>query len=222
MTTLFTYLITHDGGAAPNPFWGVCTLVVCKPAIRRAVKVGDWVVGMGAKGMLVTDYEVADMTGRVVYAMRVTSKLTMAEYDAYASKELPKKIPKWVDRDWRRRVSDCLYDFSTDPPTQRKGVHGPKDAERDLSGGYALLSTDFVYFGDRAVRLPDRLRPILPKTQGHRSRSNDPHVDVFVAWLRGLGHAPRSVLGEPTFRKFRGSTQGTGLNCGGARREGTC
>ena len=39
MTRLFTYCILVDDGAAPNLFWGVCTLAICKPAIRRAAQV---------------------------------------------------------------------------------------------------------------------------------------------------------------------------------------
>lgn len=35
MPTLYTYCIPYDDGAAPNPYWGICTLVICKPVIRR-------------------------------------------------------------------------------------------------------------------------------------------------------------------------------------------
>lgn len=38
---LFSYIVTHDAGFAPNPFWGYCTLACCKPAIRRTANVGD-------------------------------------------------------------------------------------------------------------------------------------------------------------------------------------
>jgi hypothetical protein len=37
---LFTYVITHDGGFAPNPFHGVLTLNCCKPDIRRTAQEG--------------------------------------------------------------------------------------------------------------------------------------------------------------------------------------
>jgi len=63
-----------DSGAAPNPFWGVCTLVICKPAIRRAAQVGDWVVGAGSGHS-----RIGDIRGKVVYTMQVTCKMTMAE-----------------------------------------------------------------------------------------------------------------------------------------------
>jgi hypothetical protein len=45
MTRLFTYVITQDGGFAPNPFHGVLTLNCCKPEIRKLAEVGDWVAG---------------------------------------------------------------------------------------------------------------------------------------------------------------------------------
>ena len=43
MPRLFTYVIPNDGGFAPNPFIGVCTLNCCKPVIRRTTQKGDWV-----------------------------------------------------------------------------------------------------------------------------------------------------------------------------------
>ena len=60
---LYSYCLKHDRGAAPNPFWGVCTLVICKPVIRRTADVGDWVVGFGSKNS-----PIGDVSGKVVYA----------------------------------------------------------------------------------------------------------------------------------------------------------
>jgi hypothetical protein len=59
MSRLFTYVITHDAGFAPNPFYGVLTLNFCKPLIRRTAEVGDWVAANtaanfpGGRGLLV-------------------------------------------------------------------------------------------------------------------------------------------------------------------------
>lgn len=41
MPSLFSYCIPVDDGAAPNPYWGICTLVICKPRIRLAADIGD-------------------------------------------------------------------------------------------------------------------------------------------------------------------------------------
>lgn len=43
---VYSYIVTHDTGFAPNPFHGVLTLACCKPAIRRAAEVGDVIVGL--------------------------------------------------------------------------------------------------------------------------------------------------------------------------------
>ena len=33
---IFSYVITHDSGFAPNPFGGFLTLATCKPKIRKS------------------------------------------------------------------------------------------------------------------------------------------------------------------------------------------
>ena len=48
MPRLFSYCIPVDDAAAPNPFWGYCTLAICKPGHWRVAQVGDWVIGTGS------------------------------------------------------------------------------------------------------------------------------------------------------------------------------
>lgn len=85
MAKLFSYCIPFDNGAAPNPFWGVCTLNICKPGIRRVAQLKDWIVATGSARH--------GFTNRVVYAMEVTNKMTMADYDLFCKELLPGKIP---------------------------------------------------------------------------------------------------------------------------------
>src|SRR5262245_1609237 len=103
--TLFSYRVRHDSGAAPNPFWGTCTLVICKPGIRRKALPGDWVVGTGSHNS-----PAGDLSKCVVYAMRVGRKLTMAEYDEWVAAELPGKLPDLSHPDRRRKKGDAVYD----------------------------------------------------------------------------------------------------------------
>ena len=42
---IHTYVVQHDKGFAPNPFWGICTLACCKPRIRAKASVGDIILG---------------------------------------------------------------------------------------------------------------------------------------------------------------------------------
>lgn len=195
MPTLYSYCIPYDDGAAPNPFWGVCTLVICKPAIRRTANIGDWIVGTGS-----THSPIGNISGKVVYAMQVTEKMTMPQYEIYAHEHIPNKIPRRNDRDVRRRLGDAIYDFSFDPPNIRLSVHTIKNREKDLGGKYALLSTNFFYFGDKPVQLPSELLEIAQQQQGHRSRLNEKYFDLFVRWLFGLGLKPNQLYGNPPFK----------------------
>src|SRR2546427_7071846 len=80
---LFSYVIEHDTGYAPNPFFGSCTLCRCKyrkcpdkskNVVELAGK-GDWVAGTGgADQMRSTGH------GKLVYAMRVDEKLPREKY----------------------------------------------------------------------------------------------------------------------------------------------
>ncbi len=106
---------------------------------------------------------------------------------------------------------DSIYDFSIAPPRQRKSVHNHKNREKDLSGGFVLLSNHFYYFGDEAKALPDELLPIVKQGQGHRSKLNTPYVSKFVRWIEGLGYVPNQLIGAPQLDLF--SDNGSGISC---------
>jgi hypothetical protein len=188
--TLFSYCIPYDDGAAPNPFWGLCTLAICKPVIRRKAEIGDWVVGTGSKHS-----PIGDISGKVVYAMRVTRKMTMEEYDQFTRSELPRKIPQMDHADPRRWYGDSIYDFSTPIPSLRRSVHDEGNRNTDLSGEYVLLSDYFFYFGDQPVPLPKALLRIVKQGQGHRSSANAPYVNDFIRWIDSL--KSKYPLAEP-------------------------
>lgn len=192
MPRLFTYCIPVDDGAAPNPYWGFCTLVLCKPAIRRVANPGDWVVATGSMSS-----SVGDLSNRVVYAMRVTKKYTMSSYDTWVKANCPEKIPDWENADVRRRVGDSVYVFERGIVTQRKSVHTHGNQENDLSGKFALISSNFLYFGREAIRLPEHLLPIVQQGRGHRSDANAPFVEAFMDWITGLPHKWNALHGEP-------------------------
>ena len=64
--SLFSYCLRYDAGAAPNPFWDICTLTICKPVIRRTAKRGDWVIGIGSR-----EFKEIYITKSIVYAMEI-------------------------------------------------------------------------------------------------------------------------------------------------------
>jgi len=181
-------------GSAPNPFWGVCSLAICKPRIRNAARLGDWLVGTASKSF-------GERAGSVIYAMKVTRKMSLASYDAYTRQHLPGKIPQWLSSDPVLRFGDSIYDFSSDPPTQRDSVHGKDRQDDDLIGRFALLSEHFFYFGDEPRVLPSDLQAIVVQ-RGHRSTANAPYLEPFLDWLKSLSLEPCRLYGKPNNPEF--------------------
>ncbi len=184
MTKIYSYVLRIDDGAAPNPFWGLCTLTICKPAIRRKAQIGDWVIGTGSKNTRLKDGKTYDFSDSIVYAMKITDKKTLSEYDEFCKSNLINKIPKWKTNDWKLRVGDCIYDYSTSSePVIRKGVHNEGNRQRDLGGHNSLLSDHFYYFGVEARLLPSNLKELIKKNQGHKKIENPNLIQQFEEWI---------------------------------------
>jgi hypothetical protein len=184
LTKIYSYILKNDSGAAPNPFWGMCTLTICKPAIRRTASVGDWVIGTGSKNSKLND-GTFDFSDSIIYAMKITAIKSLSEYDEFCDKKAKKKIPNWRTNDWRQKVGDCIYDYSKGTgPTIRLSVHNEKNAKRDLSGQRALISREFYYFGQQARPIPKELEKIIKKSQGHLKIENPELVQRFSKWIK--------------------------------------
>ncbi len=81
MAKLFSYVVDHDTGGAPNPYGGLCTLVHCKRRgqsrnrnIVELAEEGDWIIGTGGQG------KKSSGNGTVVYIMRVEEKIPFGDY----------------------------------------------------------------------------------------------------------------------------------------------
>ncbi|MEJ7739694.1 MAG: hypothetical protein WKF97_19895 [Chitinophagaceae bacterium] len=194
---LYSYIVAKDYGLAPNPFWNELTLNVCKPKIRQSAIVDDWIIGTGSKNVKQKNGSYKNHSGRLVYAMKVTKKMTMPDYDKYCKDNLEKKIA-FIDRkDWRRIVGDSIYDFSQgDIPRLRKVLHKEKDKKRDLSGKYTLLSTHFYYFGNETVKIPNDLDDLIKNEQGHLINRDTLLVNNFISWLT-LNFEKNNLYGDP-------------------------
>ena len=90
MTKIYSYILKNDSGASPNPFWGICTLTICKPAIRRTANIGDWVIGTGSKNSKLKD-GTFDLSDSIVYAMVITHIKTLWEYDESCKRDGKRK-----------------------------------------------------------------------------------------------------------------------------------
>ncbi len=186
--TLYSYIVREDHGFAPNPYGGVLTVTCCKPVIRRVAKANDYVAGISG-----ADHPAG--RGLLLYAAKITGKMTMTDYRRWAESECTDKIPG----PGPSRVGDAMY--WEDPAgvwhRDRRGYHHPDLQEDDVGGRYALLSTDFAYFGVNPIELPEHLRPIADVRRGHRSSpSNDEFLDPFAVWFDRL--SDRGRCGTPT------------------------
>ncbi len=199
MSKLYSYVLRYDDGGAPNPFWDTCTLTICKPDIRRTAQIGDWVIGTGSKNSRLKDGNTYDLSDSLVYAMKVSNKLTLAGYDSFCRQHLQKKIPKWFNKDFRLRMGDCIYDYSTaNPPRQRKGVHNETNIKRDLGGQFSLLSRHFYYFGEEPRPIPHELRHIIKQGQKHKVITDSVTVDKFEKWIKQFDK--NKIYAEPQLK----------------------
>jgi hypothetical protein len=172
---IYSYVLKVDNGSAPNPFWGLCTLTICKPSIRRVAKINDWIIGTGSKKN--------NNSNHIIYAMKVSDKKTIEEYDNFCKENLFNKIPNFRSGD-HRISGDCIYDYSIkDNPVIRKSVHNDKNKKRDLSGKNSLLSNHFYYFGSNPVLIPFELSELIKIGPGHKKIESDIIINKFENWI---------------------------------------
>jgi hypothetical protein len=178
---LYSYVLKHDRGFAPNPFFGYCTLACCKPAIRRTAKKGDWIVGLTPK---------AD-GNRVAYFMRVDEE--PLAFDAYwrEARFRPKR-PRF-DAGTVRECGDNIYrPKSKRGYDQLRSMHRDGNCEnrgnkkRDLSGKHVLVSETFAYLGSEARELPPELKSLVV-LRGHRCNSSDKLAADFLRFAENVG-----------------------------------
>lgn len=189
---LYSYVVRYDSGFAPNPFYGYCTLATCKPFIRKAATVGDWLVGCGSNDKSIR------RGGHLVYAMRVTEAITFRAYNAD-----PRFLMKIPYRTGSRKQSCGDNIYFRDPKdtrwNQRDSFHSLPDGspnfehvERDTKIDRVLISDDFVYFGGDGPAFPATLRnfhglDVCKTGIGFTNFDDKELVSKFVAWIRSLG-----------------------------------
>jgi hypothetical protein len=188
---VYLYILAADGGFAPNPFHGWCTLACCKPAIRRRAKKGDWVVGLTPKAK----------GHRLAYAMKVRESLSFGEY--WRDRRFESKRPrreKGASREARH--GDNCYEpngngtfrqHPSDHYDHERGREDPRSKKRDLGGQRVLIATNFSYYGANAIPIPEYLSFPRP-ARYNRVLEPGPEQRALVEWLVTL---PPGVHGQP-------------------------
>jgi len=203
---LFSYKMTNDSGFAPNPFWGRLTLATCKPEIRKAKRVGDWIAGFTSRELC------RDPVGseRLVYLLQVAEKMPIGDY--FLDPKFRNKIPR--NGTLAKRRGDNIY------KPRKKGAVLPRDFEQlaneshydeparcsvgestkiDIGGKFVLIADRFTYFGRDALDIPPEFRPKIPKGQ-HPSGYLTHDVELaklFIDYVLGKAKSKR-IFGPPT------------------------
>lgn len=187
---LFSYIVKHDKGLAPNPFFGYCTLAVCTPNHMgiRAEK-GDWIAG----------FTTAARNNRLVYAMKVDERMHFNDY--FNDPRFQRKKPD-LSGSWKQRCGDNIY-YQTDGAWCQLPSpyhYRQKDLQKDTKHPYVFIGRDYFYFGNKSVEMPNEFTVLIWKRQGCSSNFDSDLVEKFIGWLKNNNNFGK--IGEPFDRDF--------------------
>ncbi|MHB8076579.1 Nmad2 family putative nucleotide modification protein [Desulfosporosinus fructosivorans] len=193
--TLYYYIITRDYGFAPNPFPPYCTLATCKPKIRLAARIGDWVVGIGsgAKNSL--------LKNKLIYAMQVEEKLSYDEY--WDDPRFVYKEPV-MNGSKRQKYGDKVYHTNSETGefiqedshhSLNGGIINELNYDTDLKGKYVLISRKYWYFGKDAKLLPEHLLVLANVVRNHKTIKDQDLINHLEDWLSSFKE--NSYIGSP-------------------------
>jgi len=197
---VYSYVVEHDTGHAPNPYFDSCTLCRCKFSqqaektqglkgrknIVELAEEGDWVIGTGGASKKSSGH------GKLVYAMQVDEKLTRDEYfsDSRFAQKKRKKM-------------------GTYEQTQGDNLRPRNDFEKREQ--FALVSWYFYYFGANAVDIPERFKHLEKKGPGFRSHFEQGDIRWFLGWLEKTYKPGRQ--GEPRYQELPRRTKKCKSSC---------
>lgn len=161
----YSYVVARDYGFAPNPFGGFCTLATCKQQIRSKANIGDWIIGTGSARF--------NKQNRIIYMMKVTSKMTFDEYWADPMFETKKAN---MGGSLKKMYGDNIYHHVGEEWHQEDSHHSLMDGSinyhnlnRDTSADVVLISDEFFYFGKSAIGIHySYVEHVIKKGPGYR------------------------------------------------------
>jgi hypothetical protein len=186
---LYSYIVAIDSGFSPNPFFGYCTLACCKPAIRRTIDEGDWIVGLSPKAK----------GNKVIYAMQVDEILkSYSEY--YNDERFVNKRPDYTTGKVYKRGDNIYKPLPDGTYEQLLSQHSDGKQENlgvkkwDLNGVRVLVGKTFHYFGASGPELPESLSG-LKVGRGHRNAFSPETINYFLEFIAAK---PQGVNCHPT------------------------
>ncbi len=197
---VFSYIVTHDSGFSPNPFWGQCSLACCKPAIRRSIgerwasSHDTWIVGITPKSR----------GNELVYIMRVDHCMGFPEY--YESH--PQKRPDF-SKEQVHTCGDNIYrpvEGGYEQLRSRHSSHPFKDSwsvnkyamNHDLGGKYVLVSDNFIYYGKDTVKIEGSLNELVVG-RGYRCNFSPDAIKDLENYINGrsVDFQKGAILADP-------------------------
>jgi hypothetical protein len=195
-TRLFSYVVEHDTGEAPNPYFGFCTLCLCKyrnsPKKPRNIvelaEEGDWVIGTGGANL-----RKSAGNGKLVYAMRVEKKITLEKY--YGTRTYARKRPS-----------------PNGSFAHQRGDNEPPKNSFERKERFVLISWHFYYFGEDAKTIPLSKRTQVEKRGPGFRYLNEGCARWFERWIKRF---KRGKHGEPYMKASleRQRAQSCKLSC---------
>lgn len=209
---LYTYLLTHDHGFAPNPFHGTLTLATCKPGMRRVREKDEWIAGFVSKKL--TDLAKGNgldvELGGIVYLAKITNKVSLDQY--FKDLKFECKKPTEPFDQWHiDALGDNIYEeISKEQWKQHKNAYHEDDdytKKHDAGGKCVLISNEFYYLGRQACKPQDKdgwakfkinIPNGKPTAYGYRSPDfDDAQLDALRKWLELKGFKLNAVSDLP-------------------------
>jgi hypothetical protein len=196
---LVKYVMTHDSGLAPNPYFDICSLAVCTPNHNHAnIDKGDWIVGHSTKA---TGY-------RLIYAMRVTRVLSLQEY----FENFPQKRPDPYGS-LAERYGDNFY-YQEDghwkrlPSAEHNDIDSFKKDTKDTKSKRVWVylaegKDNYWYFGAaselaEARDFQQEFGSLVRKGRNFQYVSDENEIKRFAKWLSTI---PCGKIGDPRDQK---------------------
>lgn len=195
---VFSYVVEHDLGFAPNPFHGACTLACCKPDVRKKAEVGDYVLGTGAVK--------PKLRGLLTYWMKVDEIVTFDQY--WSDNRFRHKKPVMAGTTYLRYGDNIYHRDGGDAFKQEYSFHSLEDGslsvgdlKRDTGkSDKVLIGRDFTFWGRSGVKLPSHLVCFLKTGPGYRYKFTDQQIQALLKWITGL--PDRGYVDEPAHWQF--------------------
>jgi hypothetical protein len=194
---LYSYVVRWDHGFAPNPFYALCTLATCKPAIRKFAKIGDLILGTGSAER--------DLQRRIVFLMRVEQFISFDEY--WSDPRFKRKTPV-MNGSLQQRFGDNIYHRVNGKWMQADSRHSQNGAkpnmrnlERDTGkSDRVLIGSAFTYWGGDGPIIPNKLSTFVHAAPGYRAFFSEKDIARLLAWLGPK--FGKGVLADPVEWKF--------------------